>query len=108
MGTFTGERRRHLRRPMEIPAVFVRLEDNNMPGNFFLGHIRDASIGGLKVVMKKKDQFEKGDRFLIYVYEVHKTPDEPAIPVQIKAELVWQDRELHTMGMKTTNFISPF
>ncbi len=108
MGTFTGERRRHLRRPMQLPAVFVRLEGNNMPGKFFLGHIRDASIGGVKVVMKKKDQFEKGDRFLIYVYEAGKGTEEPAIPVQIKAEIVWQDSEVRTMGMKTINFTSPF
>ena len=103
MGTFTGERRRHLRRPMELPAVFVRLEDNNMPGKFFLGHIRDASVGGLRMIAKKKGHFEKGDRFLIYVYEADRTPEESGVPVQLKAELVWQDRENRVLGMKTAN-----
>ena len=108
MGTFTIERRRYLRRPMELPAVFVSLEDNNMPGKFFLGHICDASIGGVKVVMKKKGHFKTGDKFLVYIYEAGKSTEEPAIPVQIKAELVWQDSEMRTIGLKTTNFTSPF
>ncbi len=92
------ERRKYPRRTVDLPVALFSLDEQGRQVGFFMGQIQDASAGGIKVITSKPHDFDKGHRFLIYA--MHYRESVSASAVEIRAELVWQDKVNRVLGMK--------
>jgi len=98
MANIKSERRNHPRRIIKLPIALFSFGDGERIGEFCFGEILDASVDGVKVILNKVCEFKVGDKFVIYA--MNQMERESVPPVEIRAVLVWQDRDSGSLGMK--------
>ena len=93
------ERRRHVRRAMELPvALYAHAREDGDKG-VCLGRIRDASPGGIRVETNSRCDLKNGATVFLYAMP-GEGRDDYGLPVEIRAEVVWLDEEGRNIGMK--------
>ncbi len=92
------ERRNHRRRTVELPIAILNINNQKGRQGVFLGQVRDASASGIRVVTQKFFDFNPGDEFLLYA--LHQQGADFATAIEIRAKLVWQDKNKGVLGMK--------
>ncbi len=93
------ERRRHVRRAMQLPVALYAHAREDGGTRICLGRIRDASPGGIRVEINSRCDLKNGATVFVYAMpgEIH---DGYGLPVEIRAEVVWLDKEGRNIGMK--------
>ncbi len=98
------DQRKHRRRPANLAVVLVKSDESERKNVFFIGQIRDVSMGGIRVVTNKACKFQRGDKFEIYIK--HPESEDGDAHVQIGAEVVWYNPSTRNLGMKFD--VNPF
>jgi len=95
------ERRRHVRQAMNISVTCCHLEQSTDTTGFCLGEISDASMGGVRVQVNSDINLIVGNKLVLLVTpkEDNHTPNHE-FPGEIKGEVVWQNPQQRSFGLK--------
>lgn len=98
---FATEQRCHIRRELKLPVIFCRLEQEIATAGISTGEISDVGGGGLCVQSEYTRNHNAGDKLLIYVIpEEQEGVSDPESPVEIRAEVVWQNYGQQILGLR--------